>query len=83
MIYWKDFVLDDVIGPYLKVRFSDPRSREKNAQCPGVMEDAIQETGQVKRPARMVGPTSLEEVVKSGMEAGLGKKISRNHERER
>lgn len=82
MIFWKDFILDDEIGPYLWIGTSDPKNRRSKTDCPGVMEDAIQETGQEKRPARMVGYSSLD-FTKTGMEAGQGKFISRFRGRER
>ena len=62
MIRWKDFVLDDVIGPSLILDFNECReTRPGSAQS--VMEDAkahIQETRQEQRPARMVGLSSLD-----------------------
>jgi hypothetical protein len=82
VIFWKDFILDDEIGPYLKIGISDPKSRESKDVYPGVREDAIQETGQEKQPARMVGYSSLD-LIQSSKEAGLGKQLSRLRGRER
>jgi hypothetical protein len=73
VISWKDFVFDDVLGPVLafsevdmnESENSEPQScRRKRLGSPSVKEDAmgflIQETGQEKRPARMVGHSSLD-----------------------
>lgn len=65
MIVWKDFVLDDVMGPFLK--FEESREAVSDGLCvmddaPGSTSDPIQETGQELRPARMAGFTSLESV---------------------
>lgn len=67
MILWKDFLIDDEIGPTLM----DPQTCRQTREClaarpraTSVMEDAnrgatidgvVQETGQEKRPARMAG----------------------------
>ncbi len=74
MILWKDFVLDDEIGPVLLFREIEQLagSREKEGAVLRVMEDArkhlIQETRQGQQPARMVGISGLEGVRES-MEA--------------
>ena len=76
MIFWKDFILDDILGPILNFpetkesegkKKEDESCRRKRLGSPKVMDDArevagtlIQETGQVKRPARMVGLSSLD-----------------------
>ena len=58
MIIWKDFILDDFLGPVLK----DVRATDSDGTS--IMEDAnagsIQETRQGSRPARMVGFSSLD-----------------------
>lgn len=76
MIYWKDFVLDDVIGPSLVVGGEEEQlgqsCRKANTGILSVQDDAegtIQETGQGQRPARMAGLSSLDSV-QTGMEAG-------------
>lgn len=55
MIFWKDFILDDFLGPSLK----DQKICTEKPGSVSVMEDADgisnQETGQEQRPARMVG----------------------------
>ena len=80
MILWKDFILDDVIGPSLAFADEGEVCRMLRFGGPGVMEDAsgkkgvktpIQETGQVRQPARMVGYSSLDSA-QTGMEAGRG-----------
>lgn len=81
MIIWKDFVLDDFLGPILAAKSSVEISVNSD-----VMDDAktangaqgcasIQETGQGKQPARMVGRSSLE-AVRNGMEAGRDERVS-------
>ena len=82
MIFWKDFILDDVFGPLLKMGESEHPKQSEIPQCPGVMEDAYQETGQDVRPARMVGQTSLD-FNKSSMDAGQGNFFSQLRRRER
>lgn len=71
MITWKDFILDDVMGPSLSLPWDNRESkscREERLGSPNVMEDeigiksSIQETGQEQRPARMVGLSSLDSV---------------------
>ena len=56
MIFWKDFVLDEVFGPLLVV------SESNELGDLGIRKDAfvIQETRQAQRPARMVGLSSLD-----------------------
>jgi hypothetical protein len=70
VILWKDFVIDDEIGPYLVCCEGDAATRD-------IMDDVtpeyqIQETRQETRPARMVGRSSLESSARVGMEAGPG-----------
>jgi hypothetical protein len=69
VIFWKDFILDDVVGPILAdVGSKDDKDykvcRRTRLGSPSVMEDArgntIQETGQEQRPARMAGLSSLD-----------------------
>lgn len=67
MILWKDFVMDDLMGPYL-VCSEELGSRD-------IMEDVnekqtIQEMRQEKAPARMVGSPGLDSNALSGMDAG-------------
>ena len=90
MILWQDFVLDDVCGPLLNDEainvstISMQVSRRKRFGSPSVMEDAngkIQETRQVHRPARMVGPTSLDFNCQPDMEVGLGNRIESSRRR--
>ena len=63
MIIWKDFVLDDVVGPVLAFTpEQDESCREMRFGSTSIRNDvkrAIQETGQEQRPARMVGQSSL------------------------
>jgi len=77
VITWKDFIFDEVIGPYLDVDLS---CRKAKLGDPCIREDAtgkketpesvsIQETGQEQRPARMVGLSSSEDT-QSAMEGG-------------
>lgn len=79
MIFWNDFLLDDVVGPYLVFEDEDLKCRKTPSGRPSVMEDAvgvtetrecvsIQETRQEQRPARMVGLSSLESA-QTGMDA--------------
>ncbi len=82
MIQWMDFVLDDFIGPSLKM--DQTSCRDERFGRPIVMEDeksggntvghvavsTIQETGQVTRPARMVGDHSLDLNARTSKEAG-------------
>ena len=73
MIIWKDFILDERVGPILSVDLAVELATE-GADAVSVMEDGgrhhIQETGQERRPARMVGESSLESNASSRMEAG-------------
>ncbi len=66
MIYWKDFVFDEVCGPLLVVGETPDGDL-------GIRKDAvvkIQETRQEQRPARMVGTLHAMLVDDTGMEAG-------------
>lgn len=80
-IKWKDFILDDEIGPFLAVDArEDEKCREKKRfGSPGVMDDAIgkkiQETGQEQQPARMVGYSSLFSNTSPGMDASRNSQI--------
>jgi hypothetical protein len=79
VILWKDFILDDEIGPCLVVgpaavvRGSsiNLKYRKTWPNSSSVMEDAhtIQETRQEQRPARMAGLSSLDSLFGNGMEA--------------
>jgi hypothetical protein len=79
VITWKDFILDDVVGPVMM----DPSPIDSNETevCRRtrlgstiVMEDeesensSIQETRQEQRPARMVGHSSLDSSASPHME---------------
>ncbi|MEK6704686.1 MAG: hypothetical protein AABZ06_02765 [Bdellovibrionota bacterium] len=83
MIYWKDFILDDFIGPTLVVDLKQPQHKKRNRGAPlanqSIMEDAaeqieatrcasVQETRQSQRPARMVGISDLA-FTQTGMDA--------------
>ncbi len=77
MILWKDFVLDDQVGPLLRFTEDALECRRTRLGSPSVMDDAmvsIQETGQEQRPARMVGLPALDSQ-KSSMEAGVGDRV--------
>ncbi len=83
MIEWMDFVLDDFFGPSLKGEGKVCGSSARTGR-PIIMEDekrggntmghvdssTIQETGQVNRPARMVGSHSLDLQAPTGTDAG-------------
>ncbi len=73
MITWKDFVLDDRFGALLSTGSITVVSRE-GAGGASVMDDGagtqIQETGQVRRPARMAGESSLEVIAADPKEGG-------------
>lgn len=78
MIFWKDFILDDVCGPVLSLNETERTGmqvcRRGRLGGSGIMEDArsgvsIQETEQEQRPARMVGHSFS---AQTGMEAGGG-----------
>lgn len=66
MVMWKDFILDDFLGPILSPDLfpeGEKKCRSDAGYRAGVMDDAkrnvpIQETRQ-NEPARMVGDTSL------------------------
>ena len=70
MIFWKDFLLDDIVGPILAMpddphascreakRLGGPDTRNGASGANGVLDTSIQETRQEQRPARMVGHSS-------------------------
>ena len=72
MIIWKDFILDDIVGPVLALpedlpqtggcsgkQLGSPDTRNGASGKQRASHDAkIQETRQEQRPARMVGPSS-------------------------
>ncbi len=68
MILWKDFVLDDFIGPYLVCSDEEvtPRTHQEDGNTAAIL---IQETRQEKAPARMVGSPSLDSNGRLGMDA--------------
>lgn len=86
MIFWTDFVLDDVAGPLLVVPEADSLNREERSDDPGVMDDArseIQETRQELWPARMVGLSSLDSTVaQAGRDAGWDRRFTLSRRRE-
>jgi len=85
VIYWKDFIMDDVMGAHFAPDFENVSiqvCRKTVAVRACVMDDAkdgytneapecasIQETRQEHEPARMVGLSSLDSA-RAGMEAG-------------
>ena len=83
-ILWKDFILDDFFGPSLNFENESPHDRrEARTGSPQHRQEddggtqasqTIQETGQMQRPARMVGFSSLDSRSgrgdPTGMEAG-------------
>lgn len=73
MIFWGDFILDDVVGPVLSISESRVGAKE-GADVISVKEDGrsnhIQETGQERRPARMAGKSSSEFNAASRKDAG-------------
>ncbi len=72
MIYWQDFLIDFTTGPILRLEETQGEEglrrvrtqRNNPTGKPEIKEDnsvsLIQETGQEKRPARMVGSSSLD-----------------------
>ena len=91
MILWQDFILDDQFGPYIVTDDSTVVITSRDIKCrkavlgsPNVMEDVrgqIQETGQEKRPARMVGYSSLDSISQSGTDASLGDRVMSSRRR--
>ena len=77
MVMWMDFVLDDLVGPVMSLPetwedaldISCRRMRLGNPSIRNDVNGAIQETGQVQRPARMVGHSSLDSA-RADMEVG-------------
>lgn len=84
MIYWQDFVLDDVFGPLLNMEEQDKVRRAKpRLGGTGVNDDArakIQETGTEQRPARMVGLSGLDSIKNSN--AQLDMEVDRSYRAE-
>ena len=87
MILWKDFVLDDFLGPVLLMPEEESQNtkvcREERLGSPIVMEDEgmqIQETRQEQRLARMAGLTSLD-LAQTGMEAGRSNRAQSTRQR--
>lgn len=81
MIYWQDFILDDVCGPLLvEELIGDTQikvSRRKRIDHADIKEDVmgvpqvqIQETGQELQPARTVGCSPLDSFSPTSKEAG-------------
>ena len=74
MITWKDFILDDFLGPVLAdiescrewVSSGVEEGGRSSAEETG--KNSVQETRQGQQPARMVGGSSLK-AVRIGMEA--------------
>jgi len=73
VIFWTDFILDDKFGPVLSIDSMGAGTTD-GADVVSVMEDKrrnyIQETGQERRPARMVGKSSSEFIAASRRDAG-------------
>lgn len=81
MIFWKDFILDDIVGPILampeegsqtggrKERLGSPEARN-GASGTNTAKAEIQETRQEQRPARMVGHSSHDSAQVDRMSAG-------------
>ncbi len=82
MIFWKDFILDDVLGPHLVLPDEDRIRNTLGMGAQSIMEDAIvksediRETGQEQQPARMAGLPSLDSN-RSSMEADRGQSSQR------
>jgi hypothetical protein len=84
VIIWKDFILDDVVGPVM----IDPSDIDVNESevCRRtrlgstiIMEDEhgiIQETRQEQRPARMVGHSSLDSLAEPHMDVSSSNRAS-------
>ena len=80
MIHWCDFVLvsngDDFFGPVL----SFEESREQPTGRSSVMDDTqsstFQETGQMRRPARMAGLSSSDSVESISMDADRSESVA-------
>lgn len=73
MIFWKDFILDDVVGPILNFdQTSSTNCREERNGRPSIKTDTgvkqIQETRQEQRPARMAGLSNLDSKTPEDME---------------
>ena len=88
MITWGDFVLDEVFGPLLSC---DSRlgssfvvmEDASGANSGGFITPQIQETGQEKSPARMVGLASLDSTKKPlRQEAGQSGRVDTHRGRE-
>lgn len=70
MIQWMDFTFDEFLGPLLQ--FPEDTAPGFRTRSETVMEDGSgqnQETGQVQRPARMVGHPESELDARIGMDA--------------
>ena len=95
MIFWKDFLLDDQVGPSLVIgEIEDLKCRRTRLGSPSIMDDAIgkhsggtecalqiQETGQEQRPARMAGFSSLDSA-QSDTEVSRGNRATSRRRRE-
>ncbi|MBU6375906.1 MAG: hypothetical protein KGQ59_07925 [Bdellovibrionales bacterium] len=79
MIFWKDFILDDKFGPVLSIDSIGALAMD-GVDVVSIMEDErrnyIQETGQERRPARMVGKSSSEFIAASCRDAGAASALS-------
>ncbi len=84
MIRWTDYVFDKVLGPVLDVPEPGVKvcqeellahnriTEDANGKTASQKCEAIQETGQEQRPARMVGLSSSDLPSRAGMEASRG-----------
>ena len=71
MIFWKDFIFDEVLGPILGNEGSAPGSEASGPNGQGIRNDAQnQETSRSSVPARMVG-THAQQTTFIGMDADL------------
>jgi hypothetical protein len=91
VIYWNDFILDDVMGPLLNIEednqsYPSCRAVRKTGR-PSTYEGAedeqqIQETRQEQRPARMVGLSVLESTRLEDMEVDRSDRALKSRPRE-
>jgi hypothetical protein len=90
VIFWKDFLLDDVVGPVLalpeerlstkssreEVRLGSPNTRNGASGKQETLDVSIQETRQEQRPARMVGHSSHDSAQVDRMSVGSNRAIT-------
>ena len=92
MIYWNDFIFDEILGPILAmpeerpqgnritVRSGDTDARNGASGNKQVLSISIQETRQEQRPARMVGLSSHDSAQVDRKSAGVTPIFNRRHE---